>query len=468
MTGHFTGDDTAGTAFAEFDELQHFRDLGQFGTDLFQCAARSQFAAVIDAVKMFDDRDGFGIKTGSLESDFVDHFDTAVASFGHHERRNVFGVGGKSGNNGETADPAELVDRHQTGKDHIICDFSVSAGNSAVDIDDMVAYFAVMGDMAGGHEQAVAADDGLGSGLGAAVYGGAFPENIAVADFDIGGSTRFNCVILSGLSDGGKGMQGIVFADGGIAIDVALGDKSGTGTDFHIWSDIAERSDFHAFSENGTVHDNAGRMNRRHNFFLTFKIVYFYRKNLSFVYYIIKKRLRQAVLLVKNDLLHYFIIMTKQEDRIFRVTLVLDRLRSAHNTGNIFRIAEALGADIAACGYTPCPPHPKLEKTAMGADKMVACRHFESSLEAIECLRREGVKMILAAEPGGSGAWEMEYEFPLAIVLGNEALGVAAETLEKVDGTVSLPMLGEKASINVGNAAAAIMYAVAAKCGITK
>ena len=173
-------------------------------------------------------------------------------------------------------------------------------------------------------------------------------------------------------------------------------------------------------------------------------------------------------LLVKCKKERYFINMTKNEKTEFKVTLVLDRLRSAHNTGNIFRIAEALGADIAACGYTPFPPHPKLEKTAMGSDKMVRCRHFETSREAVETLRREGVKMILAAEPGGEGAWEMEYQFPLAIVLGNEALGVAEDTLQCVDGVVSLPMLGEKASINVGNAAAAIMYAVAAKYGITK
>lgn len=189
---------------------------------------------------------------------------------------------------------------------------------------------------------------------------------------------------------------------------------------------------------------------------------------MSSIYYIIKIAIRQVLLLVKFTLLRYFIIMTKIDRHDFRVTLVLDRLRSAHNTGNIFRIAEALGADIAACGYTPCPPHPKLEKTAMGADRMVKCRHFDTSLEAVETLRQEGYKMILAAEPGGNGAWEMEYEFPLALVLGNEALGIAEDTLNSVDAIVSLPMLGEKASINVGNAAAAIMYAVAAKNGIVK
>ena len=147
-----------------------------------------------------------------------------------------------------------------------------------------------------------------------------------------------------------------------------------------------------------------------------------------------------------------------------RITIVLDRLRSAHNTGNIFRIAEALGAEIVACGYTPAPPHPKLAKTAMGTDLTVPCRTMPDAASAIRMLRSEGYRMILAAEPGPESvfAWEKNYEFPLAVVFGNEALGVSPEALAEVDGLIGLPMLGQKASINVGNAAAAILYAVVA------
>ena len=150
------------------------------------------------------------------------------------------------------------------------------------------------------------------------------------------------------------------------------------------------------------------------------------------------------------------------------ITLVLDRLRSAYNTGNIFRIAEAIGAtEILACGYTPAPPHPKLEKTAMGTDRMVPCRQFSTSLEAVEQLRSEGFAQILAIEalPDSTFAWEFDYKFPLALVLGNEALGVNEATIAACDGTISLPMFGQKASINVGNCAAAVVYAIIAKTG---
>lgn len=151
--------------------------------------------------------------------------------------------------------------------------------------------------------------------------------------------------------------------------------------------------------------------------------------------------------------------------KIPQISIVLDRLRSAHNTGNIFRLAEAVGAkEIIACSYTPSPPHQRLSRTAMGTDKLVPCRHFDSAKNAILALRAEGTRQILAVEnvPGSADAWDFRYEFPLALVLGNEALGVAEDALSLCDGTVSLPMFGQKSSINVGNCAAVALYAVVA------
>ena len=145
---------------------------------------------------------------------------------------------------------------------------------------------------------------------------------------------------------------------------------------------------------------------------------------------------------------------------------MLDRLRSAYNVGNIFRIAEAVGAkEVIACGYTAAPPHPKLEKTAMGTDCSVPSRRFGDSLAALRALRAEGCRMILAAEPGPGSlpVWECKCRYPLAVIFGNEALGILPETLAEVDGRIELPMLGTKASINVGNAAAAILFAVRAR-----
>ena len=150
------------------------------------------------------------------------------------------------------------------------------------------------------------------------------------------------------------------------------------------------------------------------------------------------------------------------------LVIVLDRLRSAHNVGNIFRLAEALDAEIIGCGATPMPPHPKVARTAMGTETRVPCRCVPEAADAVRLLRNEGVRTILAAEPGGgteNEAWNCSCDFPLAVIFGNEALGVHPEALRMADGLVSLPMLGEKSSINVSNAAAAILYALKYRSG---
>ena len=142
------------------------------------------------------------------------------------------------------------------------------------------------------------------------------------------------------------------------------------------------------------------------------------------------------------------------------VVLVLDRLRSAHNVGNLFRVAEATRAEgIVACGYTACPPHPKLEKTARGCDRLVPCETAEAAAEAVRRLKGRGYT-VYAVETveGASPYYAVRYAFPCALVLGNEALGVSEEALALCDGYVSLPALGCKNSINVGNAGAVVLF----------
>ena len=58
----------------------------------------------------------------------------------------------------------------------------------------------------------------------------------------------------------------------------------------------------------------------------------------------------------------------KAEERVKHpVVIVLDNVRSAHNVGNILRLAEAAQVEsVRLCGMTPRPPHPKIMKTAMG------------------------------------------------------------------------------------------------------
>ena len=147
------------------------------------------------------------------------------------------------------------------------------------------------------------------------------------------------------------------------------------------------------------------------------------------------------------------------------IHIVLDRLRSAHNVGNIFRLADAVGAkEVVCCGYTAAPPHPKLVKTAMGADKTVPFRSFPTAADALRERKAEGCKAgAVETLETACDAWKFDYPEKIALVLGNEALGISPDALELCDAAVSLPMFGTKVSINVGNCAAVVLYMIVAK-----
>jgi len=142
------------------------------------------------------------------------------------------------------------------------------------------------------------------------------------------------------------------------------------------------------------------------------------------------------------------------------VTLILDNLRSAFNTGNIFRVADAVKVErIIGCGYTPLPPHEKLHKTARGCENTVKTEHCPDVTNAVDQCRQEGYT-IYAVETGEKSktVWDVPLDFPAAFVCGNEALGISEDGLEKCDYVINIPCMGYKYSINVGNCVAVTVY----------
>ena len=54
--------------------------------------------------------------------------------------------------------------------------------------------------------------------------------------------------------------------------------------------------------------------------------------------------------------------------------------------------------------------------------------------------------------------YKVEYQFPLAIVVGNETYGVSKEVLDIADTIVELPMWGINTSLNVMVSCGIILY----------
>ena len=142
--------------------------------------------------------------------------------------------------------------------------------------------------------------------------------------------------------------------------------------------------------------------------------------------------------------------------------LVLDDIRSLHNIGSVFRTADAfLIEKIYLCGITATPPNKEIHKTALGATETVAWEHQENVLEVIEKLKKENV-MTLAIEQVESAFFLQNFEVKngekYALVFGNEVYGVSQEAVALCDGSIEIPQLGTKHSLNISVSAGIVVW----------
>jgi len=147
---------------------------------------------------------------------------------------------------------------------------------------------------------------------------------------------------------------------------------------------------------------------------------------------------------------------------------VLDNLRSAFNVGAFFRLGDILRVSgIYLCGYTAFPPHIKLEKTSLGTTDFVNWKHFEKTEDAISDLKEKGISVWAAETAENAVRYDkISVDKPLALVLGNEALGVSQEVLALCDGIVEIPVFGLKNSMNVATAGAVLGFEIVKKLGL--
>ena len=155
-----------------------------------------------------------------------------------------------------------------------------------------------------------------------------------------------------------------------------------------------------------------------------------------------------------------------QQGRTFSLIILLDNVRSAFNVGSLFRTADACGCcQVITTGITPHPGgsgSDKLAKSALGADKIVSCRHFDTTLQAIQTLRMEGYKLI-GVETTQRSVCYTDVHYPqegTALILGNEVTGVDTEVLPLLDEIVEIPMFGNKNSLNIAACAPVVLYEV--------
>ena len=137
------------------------------------------------------------------------------------------------------------------------------------------------------------------------------------------------------------------------------------------------------------------------------------------------------------------------------IYFMLENIRSVHNVGSIFRTADGFGASqLYLTGYTAHPPRNDLTKTALGSEQVVPWVQYDCSLKALENIISRGITPIVIEQTFMSKSiYDLDYKFPVCIILGNEVEGVTEQVVSKVNLHAEIPMKGVKQSLNVSVAA---------------
>ncbi len=151
----------------------------------------------------------------------------------------------------------------------------------------------------------------------------------------------------------------------------------------------------------------------------------------------------------------------KDADKI-PIIVVLENIRSAYNVGSVFRTSDAFLIEaIYITGYSAKPPHKEIKKTALGAEETVTWKHFSNATMAIEELRSKGYRVLAVEQVENSlklhhQNWKGDEK--IALIFGNEVVGVEQATIAICDGCLEIPQLGMKHSLNIATAAGVVLW----------
>jgi len=163
------------------------------------------------------------------------------------------------------------------------------------------------------------------------------------------------------------------------------------------------------------------------------------------------------------------------------IYFILDNIYDTYNIGGLFRLADALAIEkLYITGESEIPPNHRIKKASIGTYKVVPWEYKKTAGEAIQELKKsdqwlvtsdsnktkklttnnQSLITVIAVEQSSNSIpyTKADYSYPVALVFGNETVGVSKETLKLADTIVEIPMFGINKSLNVIVSAAIVSY----------
>jgi TrmH family RNA methyltransferase len=144
--------------------------------------------------------------------------------------------------------------------------------------------------------------------------------------------------------------------------------------------------------------------------------------------------------------------------------LVLDRIQDPGNLGTLIRSAEGAGVTgVLLTHGTTDPYSPKALRAATGAALHLPVIELSEAASDCRVLKEAGMSLMGAALEEGISYHQAVYRLPLALIIGNEANGIAEAILERTDQRVTIPMKGRLQSLNAAIAGSILLFHITEK-----
>ena len=155
---------------------------------------------------------------------------------------------------------------------------------------------------------------------------------------------------------------------------------------------------------------------------------------------------------------HYNSTFKKQK---FHITLICDNVTNTPNIGSLFRISDALGVEeLIFCGEN-LQLGKRMKKTSRSTEKYVSHKVESDILQVVTSLKAKRY-FIIALEITDSSIsldnFLLNTNQPIALIIGNENIGVSEDILKLADEIVHIKMFGENTSMNVVQATSITLY----------
>ena len=153
------------------------------------------------------------------------------------------------------------------------------------------------------------------------------------------------------------------------------------------------------------------------------------------------------------------VIQSIYENGVSPLLILLDGVTDVRNFGSIGRSAVCAGAHGIIVKSTHSAPINKdaLKASAGALFKIPICRTLKPQ-QIINELKLHGIFVLALTEKSSTDIYEIDFNVPICIVLGDEGKGISPEVLKLCSATSRIPMPGRFSSLNVSNAAAVALF----------